>query len=80
LSPEAIEDLVYWSKHDPKNLKRIIRLLNEISKNPYEGIRKPEKLKFNLQGFYSRRITLEHRVIYTIENNTIIIISLRDHY
>ncbi len=60
LSPEAIDDLYYWAQNDPKTLKRITKLLKEISKNPFEGIGKPEKLKFDLQGFYSRRISLEH--------------------
>jgi toxin YoeB len=80
LSPEAIEDLSYWASTDTKTLKRIIKLLKEIAKQPFKGMGKPEKLKFNLQGFYSRRISLEHRIIYTIHDDTVVIVSLKDHY
>jgi toxin YoeB len=60
----ALEDLDWWQHHDAKMLKSIIQLCLIICKNPTKGIGKPEPLKFNLQGYWSRRINQEHRIIY----------------
>ena len=84
-SPKAIEDLKYWKKTGNKTVqKKITNLIKAIQENPYEGIGKPEPLKYNLSGAWSRRITQEHRLIYEInERNEIIILdvlSLRGHY
>ncbi|HHX78494.1 MAG TPA: Txe/YoeB family addiction module toxin [Acholeplasmataceae bacterium] len=77
---EAWKDYLYWFDTDKKLLKKINILIKEIDTTPYEGIGKPEKLKLNLQGFWSRRIDHEHRIIYKIENESIIFIAFRYHY
>ena len=79
-SGNAWEDYLYWQKIDKKILKRINKLIKDIQRNKYEGIGKPEPLKHNLSGFWSRRINTEHRIIYKIENNTILIAQLKYHY
>ena len=76
----AWQDYLYWQKTDKKNLKRINELIKDIQKNKYEGIGKPEALKHNLSGYWSRRITTEHRIVYKIEDNSILIALLRYHY
>ena len=77
---EAWDDYLYWIETDKKKLKRINQLIKDIDRNPYEGIGKPEPLKANLQGYWSRRIDQEHRIVYAIENNQIVYISVRFHY
>ena len=80
-TPEAEEDRAYWKTSGNIGVQnRITALLNDIRKHPYTGIGKPEKLKYNLVGHWSRRITGEHRVVYFVENGAITIISLRFHY
>jgi len=84
-SPKAIEDLKYWKKTGNKAIqKKITSLIRAIQENPYEGIGKPEPLKYNLSGAWSRRINHEHRLVYEVnERNEIIILdilSLRGHY
>lgn len=84
-SPKAIEDLKYWKKTGNKAIqKKITSLIQAIQENPYEGIGKPEPLKYNLSGAWSRRINHEHRLVYEVnERNEIIILdilSLRGHY
>lgn len=78
--PKAWQDLGWWMKNDIKNVKKIYNLLESISKTPFEGIGQPEPLKANYSGYWSRRINLEHRVIYKVEQNQIIMISLYGHY
>jgi toxin YoeB len=77
---EAWNDYQYWNETDRKQLKKINDLIKEIDRTPYEGIGKPEALKQNLKGFWSRRIDQEHRVIYKVEEDQIIFISFRYHY
>jgi toxin YoeB len=77
---EAWSDYLYWSETDKKQLMKINDLIKEIDRTPYDGIGKPEALKQNLKGFWSRRIDQEHRVIYRVENDQIIFISFRYHY
>ncbi|WP_316789626.1 Txe/YoeB family addiction module toxin [Pedobacter frigoris] len=84
-SPEALEDLKYWKKSGNKPIqKKIQELIYAIQKDPYEGIGKPEQLKHDLSGRWSRRINKEHRLVYRInELNEIMILditSLRGHY
>ncbi|MBU8911988.1 MAG: Txe/YoeB family addiction module toxin [Desulfobacterales bacterium] len=79
-SENAWEDYLFWQKTDKKTLKRINKLIKDIQRNKYEGLGKPEALKHNLSGFWSRRITYEHRIVYKIENNSILIAQLRYHY
>ena len=77
---DAWNDYQYWIDNDKKQLKRINQLIKEIDRNPYEGIGKPEPLKANLQGFWSRRIDREHRIVYAVESEQIVYISFRYHY
>ena len=74
------EDYLFWQKNDKQKLKRINELLKDISRNPYEGIGKPEPLKHKYSGFWSRRIDSEHRLIYKIINDEIRIAKCRFHY
>ena len=77
---ESWEDYLYWQKIDKKMLKRINLLIKDISRQPYDGIGKPEPLKHNYRGFWSRRINEEHRLIYQVREDEIRIIKCRFHY
>ena len=77
---EAWSDYVYWQSQDKKTLKRINRLISDAQRNPFEGIGKPEPLKENLVGFWSRRIDDTNRLVYAVDNNKLTIISCRYHY
>jgi len=80
-SDEAQKDIAYWKKSGNKVIqKKIQQLLIAIAENPFEGIGKPEALKHNLSGLWSRRINQEHRIIYLPLENTIKIYSLKGHY
>jgi toxin YoeB len=79
-SEHAWEEYLYWQKTEKKILKRIHTLIREIARMPYEGIGKPEPLKHSLSGYWSRRITDEHRIVYTVENDSLIIAQLRYRY
>ena len=79
-SDQAWDDYLYWQNQDRKTLKRINQLIKDIERNAYEGIGKPEPLKYELQGFWSRRIDEEHRLIYRIQEDRIEIASCRLHY
>lgn len=76
----AYKDFEYWKQHDPKKIERIQKICKDISKHPHSGIGKPEPLKYDLQGCWSRRIDRTHRLVYTVCNKKIIIISCRHHY
>ena len=79
--PTALADLDYWKKSgNIIILKRIRQLIEAIQKNPYEGIGKPEKWKYNWALWWSRPKNEEHRIVYKFENNTITVYSLRYHY
>ena len=77
---EAWEDYLYWQKTDKKILKRINTLIKEIKREPFDGIGDPEPLKYNWSGYWSRRITKEHRIIYKITKNAVLIAQCRYHY
>lgn len=79
-SENAWDDYLYWQKTDKKILKRINLLIRDIQRLPYEGIGKPEPLKHALSGFWSRRINSEHRIVYKVENDSVLIAQLRYHY
>jgi len=79
-SPSAQVHIDYWSKNDPRILEKIFRLIESAMKNPNEGIGKPEKLVYELSGFWSRRITREHRLVYTVKDSHLFIIQARFHY
>ncbi len=77
---KAWDDYLYWQKTDKKILKRINTLIKDIQRNPFTGIGDPEPLKYNWSGFWSRRITKEHRLIYTVEKDAVLIAQCRFHY
>lgn len=77
---EAWSDYVYWQSQDKKTLKRINKLIADAQRSPFEGIGKPEPLKENLSGFWSRRIDDTNRLVYAVDNNQLTIISCRYHY
>jgi toxin YoeB len=79
-SDNAWEDYLYWQKTDRKILGRINALIQEIKRNPFEGIGKPEPLKHALSGYWSRRINEEHRIVYRVSSDAIHIAQLRYHY
>jgi toxin YoeB len=76
----AWEDYLYGQKSDRKVLNRINALIQAIQRQPFEGIGKPEPLKHGLSGYWSRRITDEHRMVYKVEGDAILIAQLRYHY
>ena len=78
--PDAFEDLAWWVKHDRKQALKIIKLIQEVQRNPFQGIGKPEKLKHDLSGCWSRRINQEHRLIYQVQEDKIRILACRYHY
>lgn len=77
---QAWDDYQYWLKTDQRIFKRIHLLIQEIQRSPYEGIGKPEPLKHNLSGYWSRRITEEHRIIYKHFGEEIVFVQFRYHY
>ncbi len=79
-SENAWSDYLFWQKKDKKILKQINKLIKDIQRNKYEGLGKPEALKHNLSGYWSRRITNEHRIVYKLDNDSILIAQLRYHY
>ena len=76
----AFNDFNQWLVTDKKLQKRIVNLIKDICRNPFQGLGKPEALKYELQGYWSRRINDEHRLVYKIENERLIIISCKYHY
>ncbi len=79
-SQDAWEDYLYWQRTDKKTLRRVNELIRDIIRNKYEGVGKPEPLRHNLAGYWSRRIDSEHRLVYRIEGNDVLIAQLRYHY
>ena len=79
-SDEAWKDYLYWQKQDRKMVERINKLVQEVKRDPFSGVGKPEPLKHALAGFWSRRITDEHRMVYRVEGDSLQIAQLRYHY
>jgi toxin YoeB len=79
-SDQAWEDYLFWQAKDRGTLKRINALLRDIQRSPFEGIGKPEPLKHNLAGFWSRRIDEEHRLVYAVQSDTILVAQCRYRY
>lgn len=79
-SDQAWKDYFYWVENDRKVLRKINDLIRDIERNGHDGLGKPEPLKHDLDGYWSRRITREHRLVYTIENEQIFIAKCRMHY
>lgn len=77
---QAWEDYFYWQQQDKRMVKRINELIRETVREPFDGIGKPEALKHALAGFWSRRISEEHRMIYRVEKGALLIAQLRYHY
>lgn len=76
----AFDDLAWWLANDPKKAKRIVSLIQEVAKTPFEGRGKPEPLKHELSGFWSRRIDDVHRLVYAVSADEIRIVACRFHY
>lgn len=79
-SDEAWEDYLHWQNQDRKMVERINKLIKEVQRDPFVGVGKPEPLKHALSGFWSRRITDEHRMVYRVTDDSLEIAQLRFHY
>ena len=79
-APQAWEDYLHWQQSDRKMLQRINRLIADIQRDPFAGIGKPEPLRENLAGCWSRRIDEEHRLVYRPEGDLLVILACRYHY
>ena len=77
---DAWADYCYWQTQDKKTLKRINKLIKDIQRAPFTGIGKPEQLKYDYQGAWSRRIDAENRLIYMMDGDSIAFLSFKDHY
>jgi toxin YoeB len=78
--PQAFEDLQYWVQTHPKLAKRLLRLIEETQRNPFGGTGKPEPLRGELSGWWSKRIDHEHRLVYQVDGERLIIAQARGHY
>jgi len=78
--PQAFDDLQYWVRHQPKVANRILRMIEETQKDPYGGIGKPEPLKNELSGWWSKRIDGGHRLVYKVDGGILVIAQARKHY
>ncbi len=79
-TPQAWEDYLFWQATDKAVLRKVNELLKHALRAPFEGPGKPEPLKFALTGLWSRRITAEHRLVYQLDDDTLIVVSCRYHY
>lgn len=77
---KALDDFYEWESSDKKIFKKIKELIKDITRTPFEGIGKPEPLKHELSGYWSRRITDEHRIVYKVTDNMLYILSCKEHY
>ena len=77
---KAWDDYLYWQKNNIQVLKKINRLIKEIQREPFKGLGEPEPLKYNWSGYWSRRVTLEHRIVYKTQDNNLLIAQCRYHY
>jgi toxin YoeB len=77
---QAWDDYLYWQQQDRRTLERINKLIRDMQRQPFAGIGKPEPLRHALAGYWSRRITDEHRLVYKVENDSLLIAQLRYHY
>ena len=77
---EAWDDYLHWQRHDRRMVERINALIRETQRDPFAGVGKPEPLKHALAGYWSRRITDEHRMVYRVEGDALLVAQLRYHY
>lgn len=77
---DAFNDFQSWSREDKKVFSKIVSLIKDVERSPFKGIGKPEPLKHDFSGYWSRRITQEHRLVYKVEKDTIFIASCKFHY
>ena len=77
---DARDDYLYWQKQDKRMVERINKLIRETQRQPFAGVGKPEPLKHALSGYWSRRITEEHRMVYKVDGNALLLAQLRYHY
>ena len=77
---DAFEEYSNWATQDKKVFKKLIKLVREIQRTPFQGTGNPEPLKHNLKGYWSRRITQEHRLVYEVTDSSVIIYACKDHY
>ena len=77
---QAFEDLQYWVQINPKVATRLLRLIEETQRNPFGGTGKPEPLKWDLSGWWSKRIEQEHRLVYRVEETSLIVAQAKGHY
>lgn len=78
--PQAFEDFNWWASHDRRVYARVVQLVRDIGREPFSGLGKPEPLKHELRGLWSRRITDEHRLVYKVTDDKVIVVSCRFHY
>jgi toxin YoeB len=78
--PQAFSDFSDWATEDRKIYGKIVELIKDIQRNPFAGVGKPEALKHQLSGFWSRRITQEHRLVYRVSEDEIVVVSCKFHY
>ena len=78
--PGGWDDYLFWQETDRKTLRRVNELIRDALRNPFSGIGKPEPLRSNLKGWWSRRITQEHRLVYCVESGALVIMQCRFHY
>lgn len=76
----AWDEYLYWQNQDKKTLKKINKIISDIQRNPFDGISKPEPLKGNMSGWWSRRIDEENRIVYYVESGVIFVMSCKGHY
>lgn len=77
---DAWDDYLYWQETDKKKLRRVNELIKAVQRQPFTGIGDPEPLKFDLAGYWSRRIDREHRLVYRVDNDTLLVLQCRYHY
>jgi toxin YoeB len=79
-APQAWDDYLHWQQTDKKMVRRIHELLKDILRNPHDGIGKPEPLKHGFQGYWSRRMDAEHRLVYRVTSEGLLLAQMRYHY
>jgi toxin YoeB len=77
---QALEDLAHWDRHDRRIANRVRQLVEATREQPFAGIGKPERLRYEWSGYWSRRITREHRLVYRVEGDTVYVAQCRLHY